>query len=165
MLYVIWVLLTIVKQFDKTVLRLSEYDIFALIPNWTLFAPNPRFSDYKIFYRDKFIDGTISDLFEIDWISNKAKNFLWKGQMREQKFLSLVSKDVYKYRDKKIDFLFFFNIKTIMLKNYLKNYKVPDNITTRQITVVETYGHLINREELIIFVTDIKYNKNVIRKF
>lgn len=164
-LYLIWVILTIIKQFDKTILKLSKYDFFALIPNWTLFAPNPKFSDYKLFYRDKLSDGSVSDLIEIDWINNHAKNFLWRGQMREQKFLSLVSKDVYKYREKKIDLMFFFDIKTQMLKNYIMHYKVPEDIVTRQVTVVETYGHLVNREELIVFVTDIKYNKrNVFRR-
>ncbi|MFD2909764.1 hypothetical protein ACFSX9_13585 [Flavobacterium ardleyense] len=164
LLYTIWIFLTIVKQFDKSIFKLSKYDIFALIPNWKLFAPNPKYSDYKIFYRDKFLDGSISDLIEIDWINNKTKNFLWKGQMREQKFLSLVSKDVYKYREKKIDLMFFFDIKTIMLKNYIRNYRITNNIITRQLIVVETYGHLVKREELIVFVTDIKYNKNGIRK-
>lgn len=164
LIYLFWIFFTIVKQFDKSIFKLSKFDIFALIPNWKLFAPNPKYSDYKIFYRDKFLDGTISDLIEIDWVANSAKNFLWKGQMREQKFLSLISKNTFNYRKKKTDYLFFFDIKVLMLKNYIKNYSLPENVATRQIVVIESFGHLVKREELIIFVTDIKYYRNAIRK-
>lgn len=154
--FLIWIVLIIVKQFDKSVFGFSKYDVFALIPNWTLFAPNPKYSDYKLFYRDKYIDGTISDLVEIDWVCNKKRNFLWKGQMREQKFLSLVSKETYKFRKRNIDLKFFFDNKTIMLKDYIRNYETNNIVKTRQIVVLETYGHLIRKEELIVFVTDIK---------
>jgi|GEM_PF-2139138 len=156
-LYLAWIVLMAIKQFDKNILSLSRFDVFALIPNWTLFAPNPKFSDYKIFYRDQLTDGTIGDLTEIDWINNKRKNFLWKGQMREQKFLSFVSKDTFKYRKNNADLLFFYNNKTLMLKNFVKHYQVPENISGRQLVVVETYGHLIAKRELVVLVTNIKY--------
>ncbi len=159
-MYFFWIILTLIKQFDEKLFGYAKYDIFALVPNWTLFAPSPKYSDHKIFYRDLLDDGSSSDLKEINFGKSSFKNCLWKGQCREQKFLSVICKDAEKYKKRKIDLVFFYEIKLLMFKNYISNYKISPNIKNRQLVVVETFGYLIHRREKIIFVTDIKCNND-----
>lgn len=152
-----WTILNVFKQFDRSLLGLSRYDALSLIPNWQLFAPNPRFTDYRLLYRDKFSNGRISSLQEIDWGKTSIYCSLWKGQSRESKFLSLLCKDAKRIKGKKIDLLFFYDLKFLMLKNFMLSYKKHPDLFMRQIIVVETFGYLLDRKERIIFVSEIPF--------
>lgn len=64
--------------------RLKYRDLFALIPSWTFFAPNPGTTDTNLLYRDRLQDGSTTVWREVRWESRFTR-FLWNPNKRLQK--------------------------------------------------------------------------------
>lgn len=56
----VWLLLTALNQFQwgrQLAEPLLRYDVCAVVPNWTFFAPNPISTDTHLLHRDIYADG------------------------------------------------------------------------------------------------------------
>lgn len=163
-LCILWVLLIILKQFNKNLKGYIKYDVFALIPSWTLFAPRPAYTDYKVCYRDLLDDGTSTDLKEIILETSNYSKMLWGGQNREKKLISIICKESINNKKHKGQAKFFIDRKTQMFRNYCKYYEYSEKTSNRQIVVLRTFGYLVNKKEDILFVTNIDYRRKEWKK-
>lgn len=90
-IYVLWIVLTIANQFHSRRPRwLDAVNVFALIPVWTFFAPNPGMTDYYLCYRDRLPDGSFDNWRKVELkdAENGLRLALWNPTKRKQKALS-----------------------------------------------------------------------------
>jgi hypothetical protein len=84
----IWMVATILYQFDKPSLYLSRFDVFRLLPRWTFFSPNPGQHDMHLLYRDRLQSEALTDWYEVDFIGTPAAiPILWNPEKRLAKVL------------------------------------------------------------------------------
>ncbi|WP_339103260.1 hypothetical protein [Haloterrigena salinisoli] len=77
-----WTVATVINGFEGGKKWLSQYLGIGsrLVPQWSFFAPEPGQHDFHLFYRDRYVDGSVSSWNEIsdvttarsptDWIWN-----------------------------------------------------------------------------------------------
>jgi hypothetical protein len=85
-----WFLVSVLNQFQygRLVSRLKEYDVAALIPTWTFFAPRPGTTDYRLIYRDRIVDEGESSWQALSVDPPGAWKFLWHPQKRLEKLIT-----------------------------------------------------------------------------
>jgi len=89
--YVVWLAATIVNQFHSWCPKwLKAVNVFALIPIWTFFAPNPGMTDYYLLYRDRLPDGSLDNWkkIELKASDNGFRVALWNPTKRKHKALT-----------------------------------------------------------------------------
>jgi hypothetical protein len=94
----LWLLVSVLFQTKrvKFVSFLKRYDYFAMIPAWSFFAPNPGTSDVHLLYRDKLVDGNVTNWTQIRWEVTPLR-FVWNPHKRLQKGISDMATDVQAY--------------------------------------------------------------------
>lgn len=82
-----WFLVSILHQFHRGALtrHLSKYDVLALIPTWTFFAPRPGITDTHLFYRDRSFDGSLGPWREAFLPRRAASQAFWHPEKRLRK--------------------------------------------------------------------------------
>jgi hypothetical protein len=67
-------------------LELRRKDLFGLVPDWRFFAPTPAKLDYHVLYRDRLVDGTMSDWTELQFgRPRRWYCFVWNPYRRDRK--------------------------------------------------------------------------------
>ena len=87
----LWFLASILWQFDKT-RKLSgllrKANVLNILPIWTFFAPKPGVKDTHLLYRDKCVDGSLSDWVEIPVFERRRfYHFIWNPNKRINKLI------------------------------------------------------------------------------
>lgn len=67
----------------------QQYDLFAVVPNWNFFAPNPGTTDYHLLYRDRLDGGDFSMWREIATAKQSGLlRGIWNPRKRQSKVIS-----------------------------------------------------------------------------
>lgn len=84
-----WAGLTVLQQVDKPHWLQWKVDPTAMaIPNWRFFAPTPGRHDFNLLYRDKLVDGQLSEWREHSiGVERKALQMVWHPGRRMEKAL------------------------------------------------------------------------------
>lgn len=85
-----WFLISAFYQLQMPLtVSIKRRDYFALIPKWTFFAPNPANTDYRLLYRDRLSDGSVTPWQEAAFCREKRlSTALWNPKKRNQKAIS-----------------------------------------------------------------------------
>jgi hypothetical protein len=104
---ILWLILTIVCQFDGKFSRLiSSFDKFGLIPRWTFFAPNP--CDFDIHLLVRFAKGTViskwqeTELTKKIYARNKWTRGIFNPYRRIEKLLFDFANEARASKDKQV---------------------------------------------------------------
>ncbi len=141
---VLWLSVSILNQFQPAWLRvIAGRDVFALLPYWTFFAPNPGQSDYHLVYRDRFTDGTLGDWQEIEITERRTLwSFVWNPEKRRRKILSDVVTMLGNHaRDgQAVGNEIMLTLPYLLLLNVISQLPRLPEVSHRQFVVVETFG-------------------------
>ena len=158
MFFLIWLLLTIVNQFDtKFSQEIRKYDIFHLLPRWTFFAPNPGTSDYHFLYRFKSTDNQISAFIEIPLHGNRnILSAVWNSNKRLKKALldlvmdinRLCAQEQINESNIKISFSY------IALLNFITSIEKPYKTNYVQFVILKSDGFIEKRDPQLILCSE-----------
>ena len=148
---VIWTALILIINFfpkNKYVIKIrNKYIILTLFTNeWRVFSPNPIKSDTRFYYRDLKKDGSTTKLKEIELFSIKSNPF-FNTSHRERLFLNRVQ--VMTNPKKSTPYYLF--------KEYAKKIDYSEEIVTRQICMIITYGFYPKSEDKIKLIDYIEW--------
>ena len=151
-----WLILSILAQFSqhKWVRWFKYYDIFALIPVWTFFAPNPGVTDFRLLYRDKLFDGQYTPWKEVEYSDSSLFCTIWNPDKRRQK--AIVDNCIFLLQDigrniknKSIlvstPYLVILTYVMAMPRSSLSEY--------RQFLIGRTFGYHTSKEPEILFIS------------
>lgn len=149
-----WAVVSCVAQFSsRRILPLRQADWFALIPQWTFFAPNPGTSDYHLMFRDRLKDGGYSQFKEIHLaFPRKLTDTLWNPGKRNQKILSDLVQALAQMVDEIELSQMVFTIPYILLLNYVSNVEHFHNALATQFIIVES-PKLNSKTPAIIYIS------------
>jgi hypothetical protein len=84
---VVWFVLTVLNQYrnGKWIRRIKRYDVLAVIPIWTFFAPSPGCTDQHLLYRDCDAEGNLSVWRDIELKPYIPLRFVWHPYRRISK--------------------------------------------------------------------------------
>lgn len=145
-IFIAWFIASILNQFQQLTWfhRIRKRDHFSLLPAWTFFAPNPGRSDYRLVYRDKRANGSVTQWREIPVTEPRRRHsFVWNPEKRGKKVLG----DIVASCATTIPPETRFNARPVMLTlSYIivlnavcQHDRTPD-VTHRQFLIVETAG-------------------------
>src|SRR5262245_58261030 len=89
-LFAVWLGATFVRQVRKKGVSVwSGMERFSLLPYWSFFAPNPARSDYRLMFRDRYVDGQLG-LYRTVTLGGRTSwlNAVWNPTKRSQKALN-----------------------------------------------------------------------------
>lgn len=136
-----WFFISVLNQLRVKWFKSIKYrDIFALIPSWSFFAPNPGRTDYHLMARFETDKNTLSPWQNLNINKKSSLSGIWNPNKRMQKTLTDCTSEI---KFLKIDY----NSDSIELTNaYLTllsialKYKQP-NASKIQFSIIETYGY------------------------
>ena len=144
-----WVTIIIVNQFFD-LKRIKKYDYFNLIHSWSVFSPNPISLDLKLFYRDRFLDDSNSDLKEF-----RPSKILLYGNRGDKTIIEIcnsINKTQKKFTVVKNNpYIYKTNMHYLLLINCMLKYEINKNVKERQFVCME-YNTNLNIERKIIVV-------------
>lgn len=156
-LFSAYFVVSVLGQFDlKTFDNWRYYDVFALVPIWTFFAPSPGQSDYHLIYRDQLPDGTLTDWTEVAITERRNKaSFLWNPEKRTKKVLSDVVAMAMGYvRDGEgLGREFILTFPYLVLLNAVCGLPASGEGARRQFLVVETFGFQRQASSMRLLIT------------
>jgi hypothetical protein len=86
---VLWLVLTIVAQFDAAERFIGKIDPFQLLPRWTFFAPNPGVTDYHLVARLKDARGEMGSWMAVPMNAPRSRfSYFWNPRNRASKILN-----------------------------------------------------------------------------
>ncbi|SHK82629.1 hypothetical protein SAMN05444407_101278 [Chryseobacterium contaminans] len=154
LLCILWIFLSIYKQFRPEGFRKNN-DPFSLIPSWTLFSPKPMKNNCLLAYRERLVEGNISEIIVINDFTPKWYFIFWYGQRRDVKFILSIRRQLPSYKN--VDKLFLKSTSFMMIKNYVLNYNTNQKQPTeRQLLYFVKGGFYLNRTDKLLFVSKIK---------
>jgi hypothetical protein len=153
----IWVLISLLYQTKsvKWVQWLKYGDVFAMIPAWSFFAPNPGTTDVHLLYRDKLVDGNITHWREVRLAVNPAR-VVWNPYKRLQKGMSDMGNDLQRFaaRHTKRAELILIHTSFIALLNFVTRQPSAPLAEFRQFVVARSFGAHSLDEADILFLSD-----------
>ena len=135
--------LTAVAQTRKVnfVRRLKSHDVFALMPVWTFFAPNPGTTDTRVLWRERLVDGAVSAWREIEPPTGGLLRTVWNPRKRIRKAITdaapIVARRAASEPDNK---LLLVSIPFLMLLNHVSSQPASPLAAARQFVIVQTAG-------------------------
>jgi hypothetical protein len=89
-LFSIWFVISVASQFsDNVSAAFPRMSMFALVPAWTFFAPNPGTHDMHLLYRDRTADGAEGTISYIPTIPGRRWfHAIWNPDKYENKIVS-----------------------------------------------------------------------------
>jgi hypothetical protein len=161
----IWLILTILVQFPcfKWVKWLRDRDYFALLPNWSFFAPNPGTSDLQILYRDKLSDGQLTPWQAVAFREGSLLHAIWNPEKRLHKAITNVCLSLLQLAsDKHKSKLLFASVPYILIVMYIKALPHDGSSNSRQFLIAQTYGYCtVSQEPKILFISQFHKLKGV----
>ena len=85
-----WFVLTVIIQFEGhcSIIKITRFDYFNLLPRWTFFAPNPCVCDYNLAIREYDLNGIASPWESVDIVlDRKISSAFWNPCKRSSKCL------------------------------------------------------------------------------
>lgn len=121
--------------------RIRSFDYAGLIPYWSFFAPQPGVWDYRLVYRDRLADGSITRWTEIEILDPRRPwHALWNPRRREKKaFHDLVTQLMRESRDTRPEGLIL-TVPYLMLLNWVSSLPRPSSASGTQFAIVFDYG-------------------------
>lgn len=120
---------------------LKSHDLFAVIPVWTFFAPNPGTTDTRVLWRDRLVDGSVSSWHEIDPPTGGVVRALWNPTKRVRKAITdvgpMLTRRAAQQPDNK---LLLVSIPYLMLLHYVSSLAASQLVEARQFVIVQTTG-------------------------
>lgn len=132
----------------------EKYSIlYILFPEWRVFSPNPFNSDLKLFYRDLLKDGSTTGMKEVIFYSPSSKSY-FNTYNRERKFFYSLYKLLSAHSDKRsvVNSSLYQS-----LKEYVSKIETANDIKSRQICIVRTFGYYSDLEKEIELIDYINY--------
>jgi hypothetical protein len=121
--------------------RMKSHDIFALIPIWTFFAPNPGTYDQRIMWRDILVDGTYGPWREINPPQWNLRRAIWNPKKRQRKAIGDAANIlIRKLRKKPNRRLLPVSIPYIMIMHQVAGYPRSPFAAGRQFLIARTTG-------------------------
>lgn len=153
----IWLLLVILAQFKtcrKWMSWLHARDYCALMPEWSLFAPEPVVGDLQLLYRDKLLDGRFTLWKEVPFHKASLVRAIWNPEKRRLKTTLNAATLVLQMaaRNPKSQALFISHPYMILLMCIISipRWKCSD---CRQFVIVRTFGYDTSREAEILLLS------------
>jgi hypothetical protein len=157
-----WTALTVLTHIRATrkwrwVAKTNNYDLCAMIPIWTFFAPQPGRTDVYLLYRDRDQDGQTTAWRDIQLERRAAWWSLWNARRRIGKGVVDVAPDLtantsYESRapvskKKVLEFSY------LLLLNYVCHQPSDFRAAMRQFAVARTRGHGTESEPDVLFLS------------
>jgi hypothetical protein len=154
---VAWFALSVLNQYrrGKWIEYAKRYDILALIPTWTFFAPSPGRTDYHLLYRDFAANGNLSLWRDVELKPYSQLRFVWNPDRRISKAVtdqipSIVSPiregDAY-------DRVRMLEVPYIMILTFVSTIPQDFLAYRRQFLIAQTNGPEYERDPQILFVS------------
>jgi signal transduction histidine kinase len=152
----IWLMLSILAQFDAFhwVRWFQERDYFALIPDWSFFAPDPMAGDFQLLYRDKLFDGQFTPWKEVKFRNAPLLRAIWNPEKRRRKAMinaeTALLQMVARNPKSKMLFVSLPYLITLISVTTLPRSTVSDY---RQFLIAHTFGYHTSKEAEILFLS------------
>ena len=152
-----WLVISVFAQFSKKrwMLWLRYNDIFALIPLWTFFAPNPGVTDTRLLYRDRLVDAQYSPWIEVKFSNNSVLNAFWHPEKRRKKVVmdtcSLLLETMRSIKDKS----FLLTMPYLVVLNFIMTMPKNQLGEQRQFMITSTFGYNSAKEPEILFISQL----------
>jgi hypothetical protein len=152
----IWLMLSILAQFDafKWARWLQERDYFALIPDWSFFAPDPVGGDFQILYRDKLFDGQFTPWKEVALRNASLMRAIWNPEKRRRKAMINAGTSLLQIaaRTPKSKVLFV-SLPYLLTLTYVTTMPRRNFSDYRQFLIAHTFGYHTSKEAEILFLS------------
>src|SRR5688500_6202278 len=153
----IWLGLSVLNQFHhgQWIKPIKRFDRVGILPDWTLFAPTPVRSDYRLLYRDMSAEGTLSSWKEIKFRNHSVLRSVWHPERRIQKGLnvsvaSLVRRTIAAGKFEKRRLL---EVPYILILNFVEKQPRDFRAMKRQFIITQTDGVGTDGNPRIIFLS------------
>lgn len=153
----IWVGLTVATHVSTRIAeRVVEFDVFALVPAWSFFAPHPLTLDPHLIYRDKAASGEFGAFREAPNSISAHSRFrcIWNPDRRVSKSLFDALSELsglaqcVKPHELKLSFPY------LMLANYVMHLDGNSEAVSRQFAIVSSGGYDESEEPVLVFVSE-----------
>lgn len=125
----------------RLVCWLKSHDSFALIPTWTFFAPNPGTTDTRILWRERLLDGSVSQWHEVEPPTGGFLRAIWNPSKRVRKALTDVGQILTRRASQQPDNrLLLVSMPFLMLLHYVSSLPASPLVEARQFVIVQTFG-------------------------
>ena len=153
-----WAILTIAFNLFYKNRKIKELKkkwslLYILFPEWRVFSPKPFNSDLKLYYRDMLVDGSTTKLQEISFYSSKNFSFL-NVYNKDRKFFY----NLYRVLSNQPNKAYILNEPLYQtLKNYISKIGSTEQVRSRQICIVRTFGYYSDLEKKVELIDYINY--------
>lgn len=149
----IWFACSVINQLPGRRLGpLKRWDLVAMIPAWSFFAPNPGTTDHWLLYRDRFFDGTLGQWRTVDTGDTEgALRCLWNpGKRKNKAFVDAASELSSLLGDYEPQNLQLSLAYLLMLTVVSREERSPFS-EARQFAIAETYGYHTSLDPVVRF--------------
>ncbi|MCC6438859.1 MAG: hypothetical protein IT196_27800 [Acidimicrobiales bacterium] len=152
----VWLLLTVLNQFRgwKLMAPIRRRDLFALVPSWTFFAPNPATQDVNVVIRDD-LGSSKSPWRELDELAPSRWRWIWHPAKRPRKAVYDLAVSVGELlRDRDIEpELYSYDLAYLALLNHACTRHGSPVSQRRQFMVLRSRGYRDDRAPSIVFIS------------
>jgi hypothetical protein len=169
-LFVTWGILSVVNQFAlsnylkplvRLVWRIKRYDVAALLPTWTFFAPNPGTRDFNVLFRHKIPDTGFSNWRQLVENDPPISRAIWNPSKRTKKAVLdlctfLCRSAAVAARSNEVEAgRIFLSLPYLGLANAVSSQSVSSLCEGIQFVIVQSHGHFPDREPEILFISPV----------
>lgn len=153
----VWLILSAINQLKVPALEsLRVYDIFALLPNWSFFAPRPGTFDYHLLFRDRDSSGRFGGWQEIPLANQRTLwGAVWNPQKRNTKVLTDAVQVIASRVTRGSITAIPFSIPYLTVLNYISHISCSRGSTHTQFMVLRSEGFLLHKDPELVFLSHI----------
>jgi hypothetical protein len=156
-LFGVWFLLTILLQFPNAVGRTCAiHDVFAIVPSWTFFAPNPALVDYHIVYRCRLTTGNCTAFREVRSCKRHRGQIdgAWHPNRRYIKAIHDLISELVALSRELTDSEIKLSTPYLTLVNFIAASSVEQQAQACQFAIIVGYGFADSEEPSLFFLSD-----------
>jgi hypothetical protein len=156
-LYGVWIVATIIFQFPGPLTRyLAKLDLFAVLPVWTFFAPNPSTTDYHLVIRDRTCRGECTRFSEVAACQRRRRfiDSIWYPSRRFTKVLHDVVTDLVRLAPLVTAAEVKLTSPYLTLANYVCALPATADVQARQFAIILTEGFVSPQGPVLLFTSE-----------
>jgi hypothetical protein len=156
-LFGVWFLLTILIQFPNPIGKTCAiYDVFAIVPSWTFFAPNPALVDYHIVYRCRLSTGNCTAFKEVRSCKHQRRliDGAWNPNRRYIKAMHDLISELVALSRELTESEIKFSTPYLTLANFILASSVEQHTQSCQFAIIVSYGFASSEEPSLLFLSE-----------
>jgi hypothetical protein len=150
-----WLCLSALCQIpSKVSWAIRRIDILNVVPWWSLFAPNPVASDFRLMFRDRLRDGSLTEWRNVDCDARRVIPLLWKTRTRRHKATFDFCSRLTQIRNRRGEVAAVASVPYMALLNLTVSISRPLEAVETQFAIAEIEGyHLATPVARVVFVS------------